>query len=89
MNTSNVGRMISRVLYRWDVEAIVEVGGGCEESAWDAEDPELSKTYQSSARQRNKLWICDGGISKITMNSNALGGTLNKVLHCDDKGKNV
>jgi hypothetical protein len=31
MNTSNVGRMTSRWL-----EAIIEVGGGCEESAWDA-----------------------------------------------------
>ena len=35
MNTSNVGRTKSRPLCWWDVEAIVEVDGGCEESAWD------------------------------------------------------
>ena len=33
MNTSNVGRTTSRPFCDWDVEAIVEVGGGCEESA--------------------------------------------------------
>jgi hypothetical protein len=35
MDTSNVGRTTSRPFCGWGFEAIVEVGGGWEESAWD------------------------------------------------------
>ena len=35
MNPSNAERAPSRPFCRWNVEAIVVVRGGCEESAWD------------------------------------------------------
>jgi hypothetical protein len=35
ISTSSVGRTRSRLFVDWDVEAMVKVGGGCEESTWD------------------------------------------------------
>jgi hypothetical protein len=64
MNASSVGRTASCPFCGWDVEAIVEVGGRCEENSWeagcDSEEETGTLTRVGGLFASCKTWPFDG-----------------------------